>query len=47
MPLLGAFADDRDMKLGHFVEWNQVYRYDHFLKVMPMGEQYLAKLFTD
>lgn len=35
------------MKLCHYVEWTQIYRYDHFLKVMPLGEQFLSKIFSD
>lgn len=45
--LLGAFAKDNDLAVAHLVEWNQVYRYDYFLKVIPVSEVQLTKIFSD
>lgn len=47
LELLQAFKFDKNLSLCHYIEWNQVYRYDFFLKTPPMSEALLSKLFSD
>jgi len=47
MPLLDVFSKDQHLRHCEWIEWNQIYRYDHFLKEAPLTVNKLNAIFSD